>query len=221
MKQKKFYYCTYGATLLLFLIFVVVSNNNYNELVKMCEEESNIIKEQEIFYENALKDLEKDYNNLQSDYSKLKEKNSTLRHKLERIEIPVYEYTEDEIYLLAQCVEAEAGYYDGHEISQKYVAQVVLNRLHSGKFPNTIREVIYEKNGNIPQFSVAYNGAINRKVQSKTLANVYSVIVNGTNLPRYVTYFYSASVKENWVNTLPIYDTVEGTVFAYESKEDY
>lgn len=34
-------------------------------------------------------------------------------------------------------------------------------------------------------------------------------------------YFYSDSVTENWVNKLPVYDTVDGTVFAYENKEDY
>lgn len=60
-----------------------------------------------------------------------------------------------------------------------------------------------------------------RVVEPETLANVYKVIVHGTDLPEYVCYFYSDSVTENWVNKLPVYDTVDGTVFAYESKEDY
>lgn len=50
---------------------------------------------------------------------------------------------------------------------------------------------------------------------------MYKVIVHGTDLPEYVCYFYSDSVTENWVNKLPVYDTVDGTVFAYENKEDY
>jgi len=46
---------------------------------------------------------------------------------------------------------------------------------------------------------------------------VYSVLVNGSKLPDYVMYFYSASLKEdNWVKSLNVYDTVEGTIFCYE-----
>mgnify|MGYP002514658976 CR=1 FL=1 len=218
MKLKKFYHITLSFMVLLFLIFISVSSNNYSKLLKVCEEKSALIREQEDYYETNLRELDKKYNELLSKCADLEERNSHLK---QRVKLPVYNYTEDEIYLLAQCVEAEAGYYDGHETSQKYVAQTILNRLQSGKFPNTIREVIYQKIKGVPQFSVAYDGSINREVQPKTLANVYGVIVNGTDLPEYVCYFYSASVTENWVNTLPIYDTVEGTVFAYESKEDY
>ena len=68
----------------------------------------------------------------------------------------------------------------------------------------------------VPQFSVAFNGMMDdREVTPETLANVYEVIVHGTDLPDYVLYFYSASVKENWVNNLNTYTTLEGTVFAY------
>ena len=125
------------------------------------------------------------------------------------------ELLKDDIYCLAQCVEAEAGYYANHSKSQKYVAQVILNRVHSENFPNTIKDVIYDSHYGIPQFSVAYNGMMNREVEEETLANVYDVVLRGTDLPDYVCYFYSTSVKDNWVNKLPIYDTVEGTVFAY------
>ena len=128
----------------------------------------------------------------------------------------------DELEYLAACVEAEAGYYEGHELSQQYITQVILNRLHSGQFPNSVEEVIYQKTNGCPQFSVAYNGMMDdREVEPETLANVYSVLVHGTDLPEYVLYFYSASVTENWVNTLNTYTTESGTVFAYESKEVY
>ena len=112
---------------------------------------------------------------------------------------------------------ARAG--ENHFESQKYITQVILNRLHSDEFPNTIDGVIYQKTARgVPQFSVAYDGSMNREVRAETLANVYSVLLHGTNLPEYVLYFYSTEVKNNWVNTLPTYDTVEGTVFAYEEE---
>lgn len=153
---------------------------------------------------------------LTDNYISLENENEELKAKLLEVEIPTYEFTDAEIYLLAQCVEAEAGYDD---LSQKYVTQVILNRLHSGKFPNTIVDVIYQRVNGVPQFSVAWNGAIEREVKTETLLNVYSVLVHGTDLPQYVLYFYSDKVTGNWVNNLATYTTVSGTVFAYV-KED-
>lgn len=153
---------------------------------------------------------------LTDNYISLENENEKLKAKLLEVEIPTYEFTDAEIYLLAQCVEAEAGYDD---LSQKYVTQVILNRLHSGKFPNTIVDVIYQRVNEVPQFSVAWNGAIEREVKTETLLNVYSVLVHGTDLPQYVLYFYSDKVTGNWVNNLATYTTVSSTVFAYV-KED-
>lgn len=152
-----------------------------------------------------------------SEIQYLSDEIETLNKNKKEVEIKEYSFTQEEIYLIAQVVEAEAGDYENHGNSQKYVCQVILNRLEAGDFPNTIKEVIYQKNGNIPQFSVAYNGMIDgREVSPETLVNVYSVICHGTDLPENVKYFYSASVKENWVNTLNTYIVLEGTVFAYE-----
>lgn len=152
---------------------------------------------------------------------KLSIENKSLEEQLSQIgefdavELPVYEYTEEEVYLLAQCVEAEAGHYENHNVSQRYVTQVILNRVKSSEFPNSIGEVIFQKVHNVPQFSVAYNGMMNREVTAETLANVYSVLLYGTDLPDYVLYFYSDRVTNNWVNTLNTYTTIQGTVFAY------
>lgn len=207
--------------LVMFIVYAYISSSNYETLLEVCDTKSNTIEKQKTHYEETISKLEDRCEDLTSKYFNSVEENSNLKSRLRRVKLPTYKYSEDEVYLLAQCVEAEAGYYDGHATSQRFIAQVILNRVHSGKFPNSIREVIYQKDDGIPQFSVAYDGAINREVRDDTLANVYSVLVHGTSLPEYVCYFYSASVKENWVNTLPIYDTVEGTVFAYEGKEDY
>ena len=159
--------------------------------------------------------LEESYGELQNSYIELVDKNERLESRLQEKRC---KYTEDEVYLLAQCVEAEAGY---NPESQKYVTQVILNRVNSARYPDTIREVIYQKTGRgVAQFSVAYNGSMEgREVKSKTLANVYNVLLFGTDLPEYVQYFYSVKVTNNWVNTLNTHTTVGGTVFAYASKE--
>lgn len=58
-----------------------------------------------------------------------------------------------EMELIAQLVMAEAGNQD--LTGKRYVADVVLNRVDSDDFPNTVEEVIFQEN----QFSVIENGA--------------------------------------------------------------
>lgn len=82
------------------------------------------------------------------------------------IEIKELTYTEDpteeeieeeirfgEMELIAQLVMAEAGNQD--LTGKRYVADVVLNRVDSDDFPNTVEEVIFQEN----QFNVIENGA--------------------------------------------------------------
>ena len=63
-----------------------------------------------------------------------------------------------ELELLAQLVEAEAGNqpFEGKCL----VADVILNRVESPDFPDTISEVIFQKNP--IQFSTVYNGAFEK-----------------------------------------------------------
>lgn len=67
-------------------------------------------------------------------------------------------YTEDELKLLACLVHAEAGNqsYEG----KLAVANVVLNRVKSRKYPNTIKDVIYQPG----QFSVAKSGSLAKQL---------------------------------------------------------
>ena len=49
----------------------------------------------------------------------------------------------DDLYLLARLVESEAGN-ESYE-TKMMIASVVMNRVTDSRFPNTIREVIYQK----------------------------------------------------------------------------
>lgn len=64
--------------------------------------------------------------------------------------------TVDETTLLAAVVQMEAGG-QGYE-GMLAVASVVMNRVNSGRYPNTITEVIYQRG----QFPGAHNGILNR-----------------------------------------------------------
>lgn len=61
-----------------------------------------------------------------------------------------------ELELLAQLVEAEAG--NQNFEGKCLVVDVILNRVESDEFPNTISEVIFQEG----QFSVVENGAFDR-----------------------------------------------------------
>lgn len=68
--------------------------------------------------------------------------------------------SDEELDLFARCVQAEAG---NQGLTGKcLVADVVLNRVDSWKFPDTITEVILQHTGDYYQFSVVQDGAIDR-----------------------------------------------------------
>lgn len=59
----------------------------------------------------------------------------------------------DEFKLLCQTVQCEVGNQDLK--CKKYAARVILNRLYSDKFPDTMHDVVYQRNEyGSPQFSV-------------------------------------------------------------------
>ena len=77
------------------------------------------------------------------------------------------DYTESDYNVLLRIVQAEAG---GCDMKGKIlVANVILNRVGSDEFPDTITDVVYEKR----QFSPVSNGSINRcKVEEETVEAV-------------------------------------------------
>ena len=70
--------------------------------------------------------------------------------------------TYDSIDLIALCTEAEAGNQDLE--GKRLVVDVILNRVDDPDFPNTVREVITQRN----QFETWSNGAINRVKPSES-----------------------------------------------------
>ena len=69
-------------------------------------------------------------------------------------------YTKEDLMLLACLVHSEAGTqsYEG----KLAVANVVLNRIKSSKFPNTLKAVIYQSG----QFSVAASGSLSKQLNN-------------------------------------------------------
>lgn len=68
----------------------------------------------------------------------------------------VARYTDEEVYFMANCVQAEAG--NQGETGKRLVASVILNRVESEKYPNTIKGVITQKG----QFTSYTDGGMDR-----------------------------------------------------------
>jgi Cell wall hydrolyses involved in spore germination len=81
--------------------------------------------------------------------------------------IPVIDYSNEDYDILIKIVEAEAS--GCGEIGKILVANVIINRVKHEKFPNTIKEVVYQSR----QFSPVASGRINQvKVTEETIACV-------------------------------------------------
>lgn len=125
-----------------------------------------------------------------------------------------YSYTEEDLDLLSRLIFSESGT-ESYETQLK-VGSVVMNRVDSPHFPNTIREVIYQKN----QFSVTFikkNGApmIDQPADKDAKRAAYEVLTYGSVLPPDVQVFFRKSITTGWVATREPYGTFDHITFAY------
>lgn len=83
--------------------------------------------------------------------------------------------TKYDVENLMKIVQAEAGGED--RIGKLLVANVVINRVKNGTFPNNITDVIFQQQNNVAQFSPVSNGAIySVNVSDDTREAVYSAL---------------------------------------------
>lgn len=109
-----------------------------------------------------------------------------------KIEKNALKITDSDRELIAQLLYHEAR---GESLEcQKAVVSVIINRLNSGKWGKTIKDVIYAKN----QFEPVSRGLVER---TKPLENQYKaidyVLENGVTVPEWVQYF-RADYHFNW-----------------------
>lgn len=113
-----------------------------------------------------------------------------------------------DIDLLARLVRAEA---QGESYAGKVaVAKVVLNRVASNKFPDTISTVIYQRG----QFSPVSNGMINKQADSESTRAAQEALEMGGN-PDSALFFYNPrTANTSWIGGRPIIEVIGNHVFA-------
>lgn len=117
------------------------------------------------------------------------------------------ELDQADIELLARLMTAEQGY-GADEKLYFYTGSVVLNRVASDRFPNTIREVVYQKNP--LQYECTKNGHINRPYDDVAWEVAEALLIDGSVLP--VDVVYQAEFKQG----SGVYEQVGRTYFCYK-----
>ncbi|MBQ6787579.1 MAG: cell wall hydrolase [Lachnospiraceae bacterium] len=99
----------------------------------------------------------------------------------------VIKVSRQDIECLMRIVEAEAGCED--RTGKLLVANVVINRVRDEAFPDTVTEVVYQRNSQSAQFSPVSNGRIDTvKVSEETKEVVYSAL-RGEDVSQGALYF--------------------------------
>lgn len=117
-------------------------------------------------------------------------------------------YTSSDLYLLAKCIYAEARgeSYTG----QVAVGAVILNRVRSSSFPNTISGVIYQKGA----FTAVDDGQINLE-PNQTAINAATDAMNGWDPTYGCIYYYNPAIAtSSWIFGRKTVTTIGKHVFA-------
>lgn len=120
----------------------------------------------------------------------------------------VINITNEELLLLSKLVtgEARGESYEG----QVAVAAVVINRVKDPRFPNSIKDVIYQKNA----FSVVKNGSINLQPTESAYSAAQDALY-GKDPTDKAIYFWNPDIATcKWIKKLNPYLRIGNHVFA-------
>jgi N-acetylmuramoyl-L-alanine amidase len=114
--------------------------------------------------------------------------------------------------LLARIVEAEAK---GEPYEGKVaVATVVLNRLESPDFPNSITEVINQVVGDSYAFTPVQNGEINKPASEESVRAAEEALTRTNRLDEAVFFYNPEIATDDWIRSRSVIKTIGNHVFA-------
>lgn len=129
----------------------------------------------------------------------------------------IYEVSEADYAALLKIVEAEAS---GEDVTGRMlVANVVLNRVKSGAFPDTIEGVVYQTKGGKAQFSPVATGKIERVRVSDTTVEAVERALCGEDPSQGALYFVAPAYANP--DSLQWFRSSLTLLFAYHGHEFY
>jgi len=113
------------------------------------------------------------------------------------------QYTQEEVELLARLITAEVGIDD--EERSYLCGAVVLNRIKSKDFPDTLRDVIYQPG----QYQCTVNGHINRPYEDIAYEIAEGLLTDGAEVDERIV--YQAEFRQG----SGVYKKIGNTYFCY------
>ncbi len=127
----------------------------------------------------------------------------------EVVENPTKTVDINDLELLAHLIYAEAGYSWMAEETLYYVGSVVLNRVNSDLYPDTLYDVIYQTDPCL-QYACTVDGNIEKTPTERCYRIAEDLLRNGSVLPENV--IYQAEFKQG----SGVYAFLDKTYFCYE-----
>lgn len=144
---------------------IIIQDAKTTSEERIVEEKTTIIKEENEDYNKIVDNLillSEKYNDLVRENDKLRQENAEYKAIND-----LNDFSDAEWIILYRVVRSEAG--ASSTEGQKNVAKVIFNRMESDLFPNTVEEVVFQKN----QFSVVSNGSFySVEISDFTIENV-------------------------------------------------
>lgn len=135
-------------------IFEINQQKLVNQFLSAAVDEENAVKRQEEQERKDEIEIQKAKSQNSKTQKKASQKAATKKNEEKAIKVSssnIKKISQKDYDILTRIVEAEAT---GHDIKSKLmVANVVLNRVESDRFPDTIEEVVFQNNGKVYQFS--------------------------------------------------------------------
>ena len=111
-----------------------------------------------------------------------------------------YDLPQSDYEALLKIVQAEAGCEDTE--GKMLVAGVIMNRVNSSKFPNTVTEVVTQKENGVYQFSPVANGTYQKARASQETVEAVERVLQGEDITEGALYFvarkYADPEKMKW-----------------------
>lgn len=120
--------------------------------------------------------------------------------------------TKEDIYLLAKLIHAEAR---GESLAgQVAVGAVIMNRLTSGDFPASVKDIIFQKTKGVYQFTPVQDGQINLEPDRNAFLAAERAI-KGDDPTEGALFFYNPETSsDQWIRTLAVKRVIGNHVFA-------
>ncbi len=121
-------------------------------------------------------------------------------------------YSASDLDLLARLITAEA---QGEQYDAKVaVGAVVLNRVESDSFENTIKDVIYEKINGYYQFTPVLNGWINKPANADSIKAAKEAL-SGVDPTNGALFYFDKTATNKWLLSRQVSIKIDNMIFTY------